>query len=54
MMRYTIYQGQQESVSLEQEVAYLKNFIELQQVRFNKQVQVILNVEVQQDEKPQL
>ena len=54
MMRYTIYQGQQDSVSLEQEVAYLKNFIELQQVRFNKQVQVILNVEVPQDEQPQL
>ena len=49
MMRYTIYQGQQDSVSLDQEVAYLKNFIELQQVRFNKKVQVILNVEVPQD-----
>lgn len=49
MMRYTIYQGQQDSVSLAQEVAYLKNFIELQQVRFHKQVQVIVNVELQQD-----
>jgi len=49
MMRYTIYQGQQYTVCLEQEVAYLKNFIELQQVRFNKQVQVIFNVEVPQD-----
>ncbi len=30
-------------------MAYLKNFIELQQVRFHKQVQVIVNVELQQD-----
>lgn|GEM_PF-1031906 len=49
LMRYTIYQGQRDSVSVQQEVAYLKNFIELQQVRFNKQVQVIFNVDLQQD-----
>jgi hypothetical protein len=50
LMRYTIYQGQQESVSLQQEMAYLNNFIGLQQVRFNKQVQVTFNVKVAQQE----
>ncbi len=49
MMRYTIYQGQRDSVSVQQEVAYLNNFIGLQQVRFNKQVQVELNVDLQQE-----
>jgi LytS/YehU family sensor histidine kinase len=49
MMRYTIYQGQRDSVSVQQEVAYLENFIGLQQVRFQKQVQVIFNVQVQED-----
>ncbi len=34
LMRYTIYQGQQESVSVQQEIAYLNNFIGLQQVLF--------------------
>ncbi|RVU35476.1 GHKL domain-containing protein [Rheinheimera riviphila] len=48
LMRYTIYQGQRDSVNLQQEVAYLQNFIELQQVRFNKQLQVIFNVDLQQ------
>lgn len=46
MMRYTIYQGQRDSVSLQQEMDYLNNYIALQQVRFSKQVQVRLNAEV--------
>ncbi len=49
MMRYTIYQGQRDSVSVQQEIEYLNNFIGLQQVRFSKQVQVIFNVDLQQD-----
>nr|WP_315482227.1 histidine kinase [uncultured Undibacterium sp.] len=49
MMRYTIYQGQRDSVSVQEEMAYLKNFIELQQLRFQKEVQVIWNVDVQEN-----
>lgn len=49
MMRYTIYQGQRESISLQQEIQYLNNFIGLQQVRFSKQVQVIFHVDLQQE-----
>lgn len=49
MMRYTIYQGQRDSVSVQEEMAYLKNFIELQQLRFQKEVQVIWIVDVQKN-----
>lgn len=48
MMRYTIYQGQRDSVSLQEEIAHLKNFVELQQLRFQKQVQVTFSIEVPQ------
>lgn len=46
MMRYTIYQGARDSVSLQEEIAYLQNFIELQELRFQKQVQVTLHISV--------
>lgn len=49
MMRYTIYQGQRDSVSVQQEIEYLNNFIGLQQVRFNKQLQVEFKVDLQQE-----
>ncbi|MBT8218564.1 MAG: sensor histidine kinase [Bacteroidia bacterium] len=40
MMRYSIYEGQNEWVSLEQEVAYLKNYVELHRDRYHKTVKV--------------
>ncbi len=40
MMRYTIYQGEKERVNVSDEVAYLNNFIELQQIRFHQTVDV--------------
>ena len=33
LLRYTVYEGQQELVTLEKEVAYLQNFVALQQIR---------------------
>lgn len=54
MMRYTIYQGQRDSVSMQQEIEYLNNFIGLQQVRFNKQLQVEFNVDLPQDVQHEL
>jgi LytS/YehU family sensor histidine kinase len=38
MMRYTIYEGKKEVVNLNQEIAYLNNYIELQKIRFHKNV----------------
>ncbi len=51
MMRYTIYQGQQDSVPLQQEIDYLNNFIELQKIRFQKQVEVDFDIQIEQPVK---
>jgi len=40
MMRYSIYEGEREFVTLEEEVAYLKNFIELNRMRYHKTIDV--------------
>jgi len=45
MMRYSIYEGQKESVTLEEEMEYLKNYIELHQMRYHKNI----DVEFEQD-----
>lgn len=44
MMRYSIYDGQKESVTLEDEVAYLQNFIELHKSRYHKAMDIQLNL----------
>lgn len=38
MMRYSIYEGEREFVSLEEEVAYLKNYMELHKMRYHKAI----------------
>lgn len=43
MMRYTIYEGKKEVVNLSQEIAYLNNYIELQKIRFHKNVVIEFN-----------
>jgi LytS/YehU family sensor histidine kinase len=40
MLRYTIYQSQKDRVSLSDEVNYLNDFIQLQQLRYNKAVNI--------------
>ena len=40
MMRYSIYEGQNEWVTLEEEVAYLQNYIALHEDRYHKKVQI--------------
>lgn len=40
MMRFTIYEGRKDSVSIKDEVEYLQNFIELNQIRYKNQVDV--------------
>ncbi|WGK66257.1 sensor histidine kinase [Croceiramulus getboli] len=36
LMRYTIYKGREAQVSLKEEMAYLKNYLALSQIRFKK------------------
>lgn len=40
MMRYSIYEGEREFVTLEEEIAYLKNYIELHKMRYHKKIRV--------------
>ena len=40
MMRYSIYEGQKETVSLSEEVAYLQNYIALHKMRYHKTIDV--------------
>ncbi len=46
LMRYSIYNGQEDSVSLEEEIKYLKNYIELHQMRYHKKIDVELNTNI--------
>jgi len=40
MMRFTIYDGRKDSVSVTEEIAYLENFIELNQIRQQHQIDI--------------
>jgi len=49
MMRYSIYEGQKEEVTLEAELDYLNNYIELHKMRYHKEIKVEFNSAI--DEK---
>lgn len=46
VMRYSIYEGDKNLVSIEEEVNYLKQFIELHQMRYHKTVTVSLDIQI--------
>ncbi|MDH6210141.1 sensor histidine kinase YesM [Chryseobacterium sp. BIGb0186] len=43
IMRYTIYMGKEDLVSLKDEIEYLKNYIELHKIRYQKTVDIVFN-----------
>jgi two-component system LytT family sensor kinase len=45
LMRYMLYESESEQVSLDKELNYLKNYIELQKVRFEEDVSIHLKIE---------
>lgn len=49
MMRYTIYEGRKEEVSLAKEVEYLENFLGLQKLRHRHQPEIDFQVTIKQD-----
>lgn len=49
MMRYSIYEGERDFVTLEEEVAYLKNYIELHKMRYHKKIDVVFNIHIQDE-----
>ncbi len=51
MMRYSIYEGQKASVSLEEEIAYLKNYVELHKMRYHKEIAVTFTTQIQESGK---
>jgi LytS/YehU family sensor histidine kinase len=46
MMRYTIYEGKKDFVPLAEELEYLKNFIELHEMRYHKKVDIQFNHQI--------
>lgn len=43
MMRYTIYEGEKETVKLQDEIEYLNNYTELHRIRYKKTVEITFN-----------
>ena len=51
MMRYTIYDGKEDFVSLSDEINYLKNYIELHKIRYQKKVAICFNNSITKEYK---
>lgn len=51
MMRYSIYEGEKETVTLKEEVDYLKNYIELHKMRYHKKININFNCKIEEDYK---
>lgn len=47
MMRYSIYEGDKETVLLSEEITYLQNYIELHKMRYHKTIDVQFNIETE-------
>jgi len=51
LMRYSIYEGEKEVVSLKTEVDYLNNYITLHKMRYHKEIDIKFEVEIEDDYK---
>lgn len=49
MMRYSIYEGKKELVTLEEEIDFINNYINLHKVRYHREIDVQFNIEVEDD-----
>ena len=47
LMRYSIYEGEKSVVILEEEIVYLKNYIELHQMRYHKKIDIQFNTDIE-------
>ncbi|WP_026935043.1 sensor histidine kinase [Christiangramia echinicola] len=45
MMRYSIYDGEKDTVLLSEEITYLENYIELHKMRYHKAIDIQFNIE---------
>jgi LytS/YehU family sensor histidine kinase len=51
LMRYSIYESENETVTLKEEVDYLKNYIELHKMRYHKNIVVNFNCDIDDNKK---
>lgn len=51
MMRYSIYEGGKEAVTLQEEIVFLKNYIELHKMRYHKHINVEFNCDADGNQK---
>lgn len=49
MMRYSIYEGEREYVTLEEEIEYLKNYMELHQMRYHKTIDLQFQEDIKKE-----
>lgn len=49
MMRYSIYEGQNDRVSIMQEVDYLKNYVALHKMRYHKEIDIRFTTDIQNE-----
>lgn len=52
MMRYSIYDGQKDVVTLKEEIDYLNNYIALHKMRYHKEIEVVFTLKVQDENTP--
>jgi two-component system sensor histidine kinase AlgZ len=50
MMRYSIYDGQKETVLLSEEITYLQNYIELHKMRYHKTIDVQFKIDLKEND----
>ncbi|TYP75270.1 sensor histidine kinase [Aquimarina intermedia] len=50
MMRYSIYEGEKETVLLSEEVTYLENYIELHKMRYLKIIDIQFNIKIKDND----
>lgn len=46
MMRYSVYDGEKDTVLLSEEVTYLQNYIELHKMRYHKAIDIQFNTDI--------
>jgi two-component system sensor histidine kinase LytS len=54
LLRYSLYETQQEKVPLNDEIDYLKNYIELEKIRLEENLTIVFEVDVPHPEKYQI
>lgn len=54
LLRYSLYETQQEKVPLKDEIAYLKNYIELEKIRLEENLDIAFHADVLHPEKHQI